>query len=78
MIGGEDEDSCGKSGTGENPQERMGRGGSASHTPKAKSCTKINGSVTSGSAYVFHLFAFQLDLFRYISTSFYLTHGTNT
>ncbi|MGF9889455.1 hypothetical protein ABEX78_12455 [Priestia megaterium] len=29
MIGGQDEDSCGKSGTGETPQERMRRGGSA-------------------------------------------------
>ncbi|WP_423478958.1 hypothetical protein [Priestia megaterium] len=28
MIGGESEDSCGKSGTGETPQERMRRGGS--------------------------------------------------
>ncbi|MED3934567.1 hypothetical protein [Priestia megaterium] len=29
MIGGQGEDSCGKSGTGENLQERMRRGGSA-------------------------------------------------
>ncbi|WP_181903744.1 hypothetical protein [Priestia megaterium] len=29
MIGGQDEDSCGKSGRGETPQERMRRGGSA-------------------------------------------------
>ncbi|QSX21594.1 hypothetical protein [Priestia megaterium] len=28
MIGGQNEDSCGKSGTGETPQERMRRGGS--------------------------------------------------
>ncbi|MEH7198115.1 hypothetical protein [Priestia megaterium] len=28
MIGGQDEDSCGKSGTGETPQEHMRRGGS--------------------------------------------------
>ncbi|WP_339995033.1 hypothetical protein [Priestia aryabhattai] len=28
MIGGQSEDSCGKSGTGETPQERMRRGGS--------------------------------------------------
>ncbi|MFL0473228.1 hypothetical protein ACH0CI_14665 [Priestia sp. 179-F W1.4 NHS] len=27
-IGGQDEDSCGKSGTGETPQERKRRGGS--------------------------------------------------
>ncbi|MEW4275101.1 hypothetical protein [Priestia megaterium] len=29
MIGGQGEDSCGESGTGETPQERMRRGGSA-------------------------------------------------
>ncbi|MCZ8493270.1 hypothetical protein [Priestia megaterium] len=28
MIGGQDEDSCGKSGIGETPQERKRRGGS--------------------------------------------------
>ncbi|MCY9026303.1 hypothetical protein MOF32_25750 [Priestia megaterium] len=28
MIGGQDEDSCGKSGIGETPQERTRRGGS--------------------------------------------------
>ncbi|MHC8970910.1 hypothetical protein [Priestia aryabhattai] len=28
MIGGQDEDSCGKSGTGETPQESKRRGGS--------------------------------------------------
>jgi len=28
LIGGQSEDSCGKSGTGETPQERMRRGGS--------------------------------------------------
>ncbi|MFE4042059.1 MULTISPECIES: hypothetical protein [unclassified Priestia] len=29
LIGGQDEDSCGKSGTGETPQERKRRGGSS-------------------------------------------------
>ncbi|MEH6838073.1 MULTISPECIES: hypothetical protein [Priestia] len=29
MIGGQDEDSCGESGTGETSQERKQRGGSA-------------------------------------------------
>ncbi|WP_286676960.1 hypothetical protein [Priestia megaterium] len=29
MIGGQDEDSCGKSGIGETPQERKQRGGSS-------------------------------------------------
>ncbi|MBZ6486677.1 hypothetical protein ACFW1J_08710 [Priestia aryabhattai] len=45
MIGGQDEDSCGKSGTGETPQ-------------KAKSCTEINSGVTSGSAHLSNLFVF--------------------
>ncbi|WP_195780963.1 hypothetical protein [Priestia megaterium] len=34
MIGGRDEDSCGKSGIGETPQERTRRGGSASSRGK--------------------------------------------
>ncbi|MGE1110556.1 hypothetical protein ACQJ0K_02275 [Priestia megaterium] len=29
LIGGQDEDSCGKRGTGETPQERKRRGGSS-------------------------------------------------
>ncbi|MED4025195.1 hypothetical protein P4672_02940 [Priestia megaterium] len=63
MIGGQGEDSCGKSGTGETPQ-------------KAKSCTEINsGGVTSGSAHVSHLlFVFRLDSFNYVSTSFFFVN----
>ncbi|MGC3790446.1 hypothetical protein [Priestia sp. SB1] len=57
MIGGQGEDSCGKSGTGETPQ-------------KAKPCTEINCGVISSPAHVSHLFVFRLDLFRYVSTSF--------
>ncbi|MEW4265912.1 hypothetical protein Q0N30_19690 [Priestia megaterium] len=47
MIGGQGEDSCGKSGTGETPQERKRRGGSAGRPRKAKPCTEINRGVTS-------------------------------
>ncbi|MEK6448601.1 hypothetical protein [Priestia aryabhattai] len=36
MIGGQGEDSCGKSGTGETPQERKRRGGSAAARGKRK------------------------------------------
>ncbi|MED4254708.1 hypothetical protein P4689_19130 [Priestia megaterium] len=36
MIGGQDEDSCGKSGTSETPQERP---------RKAKSCTEIHNAL---------------------------------
>ncbi|WP_310883607.1 hypothetical protein [Priestia megaterium] len=45
MIGGKGEDSCGKSGIGETPQERTRRGGS----PAAKPCMEINSDVTSHS-----------------------------
>ncbi|MDO6846802.1 hypothetical protein Q4S57_02475 [Priestia megaterium] len=34
MIGGQGEDSCGKSGAGETPQERMRRGGSTTAREK--------------------------------------------
>ncbi|MCF8889284.1 hypothetical protein [Priestia megaterium] len=56
MIGGQGEDSCGKSGTGETPQERKRRGGSP-----AKPCTEINCGVTSSSARVSHLCFFRWD-----------------
>ncbi|MDF2011634.1 hypothetical protein ABEY62_21450 [Priestia megaterium] len=44
------EDSCGKRGLGETPQER-----------KAKSCTEINSGVTSSPAHSSNLFVFRLD-----------------
>ncbi|MBY0076424.1 MULTISPECIES: hypothetical protein [Priestia] len=40
MIGGQDEDSCGKSGTGETPQERKRRGGSAAARGKRRLARK--------------------------------------
>ncbi|MBE5102651.1 hypothetical protein [Priestia aryabhattai] len=40
MIGGQDEDSCGKSGTGETPQKRKLRGGS----PAAEESEVLHGN----------------------------------
>ncbi|WP_341715562.1 hypothetical protein [Priestia aryabhattai] len=48
MIGEQDEDSCRKSGTGETPQERMRRGGSASARGKrslARKSTAVSQAV---------------------------------
>ncbi|WP_349346541.1 hypothetical protein [Priestia megaterium] len=48
MIGGQGEDSCGKSGTGETPQERKRRGGSASARGKrshARKSTAVSQAV---------------------------------
>ncbi|MBX4160268.1 MULTISPECIES: hypothetical protein [Priestia] len=48
MIGEQDEDSCGKSGTGETPQERMRRGGSAAARGKrslARKSTALSPAV---------------------------------
>ncbi|PVE66105.1 hypothetical protein [Priestia megaterium] len=48
MIGGQDEDSCGKSGTGETPQERKRRGGSSSAPGKrslARKSTAVSQAV---------------------------------
>ncbi|WP_460113211.1 hypothetical protein [Priestia megaterium] len=40
MIGGQGEDSCGKSGTGETPQERKRRGGSPAARGNQQRCNK--------------------------------------
>ncbi|MEI2328123.1 hypothetical protein [Priestia megaterium] len=45
MIGGQDEDSCWKSGTGETPQERKRRGGSAAARGK-RSLTRKSTAVS--------------------------------
>ncbi|MBY0093794.1 MULTISPECIES: hypothetical protein [Priestia] len=48
MIGGQDEDSCGNSGTGETPQGRMRRGGSAAARGKrslARKSTAVSQAV---------------------------------
>ncbi|MHA2959447.1 hypothetical protein [Priestia megaterium] len=47
MIGGQDEDSCGKSGLGETPQGAKATRRLTSRPRKAKSCTEINSGVTS-------------------------------
>ncbi|WP_082178505.1 hypothetical protein [Priestia megaterium] len=44
MIGGQGEDSCGKSGLGETPQERKRRGGS----PAARGKRSLAWKVTAG------------------------------
>ncbi|MBU8851956.1 hypothetical protein C2I27_07475 [Priestia megaterium] len=52
MIGGQDEDSCGKSGTGETPQERMRRGGSpAAHGKRslARKSTAVSQGIHTSS-----------------------------
>ncbi|AXI29115.1 hypothetical protein CIB87_08840 [Priestia megaterium] len=48
MIEGQGEDSCGKSGTGETPQERMRRGGSAAARGKrslARKSTAVSKAI---------------------------------
>ncbi|KJL06009.1 MULTISPECIES: hypothetical protein [Priestia] len=41
MIGGQSEDSCGKSGTGETPQERKRQGGSSAARGKRSLARKL-------------------------------------
>ncbi|AEN90441.1 hypothetical protein BMWSH_3559 [Priestia megaterium WSH-002] len=53
MIGGQDEDSCGESGTGETPQGAYATRRLSGRQRKAKSCTEINCGVTSSSAHVY-------------------------
>ncbi|MBY0008104.1 hypothetical protein C1N83_17945 [Priestia aryabhattai] len=62
MIGGQGEDSCGESGTGETPQERKRRGGSAVARGKRSLARKSTAvSPVSIRAHVSHLFVFRLD-----------------
>ncbi|MCM3018818.1 hypothetical protein [Priestia megaterium] len=71
MIGGQGEDSCGKSGTDETPQERKRRGGSPSARGKrslARKSTAVSQAVQL--AHASHLFVFRLDSFCYVSASF--------
>ncbi|MBX4159582.1 MULTISPECIES: hypothetical protein [Priestia] len=56
MIGGQDEDSCGKSGTGETPQERKRRGGSPAARGKrslARKSTAVSQEIHTSSFLVF-------------------------
>ncbi|WP_230183329.1 hypothetical protein [Priestia megaterium] len=56
MIGGQDEDSCGKSGNGETPQEHTRREGSP--PARGKRSLARAGGVTSGSVPLSRLFIF--------------------
>ncbi|MEB4870115.1 hypothetical protein P8831_15425 [Priestia megaterium] len=60
MIGGQDENSCGKSGTGETPQERMRREGSAADCGK-RSLARNQLTCHERSAHVFYLFVVRLN-----------------
>ncbi|MGG3196034.1 hypothetical protein [Priestia aryabhattai] len=46
MIGGQGEDSCGKSGTDETPHKAQATGRLSARPRKAKSCTEINCGIT--------------------------------
>ncbi|MED3877654.1 hypothetical protein [Priestia megaterium] len=70
MVGGQGEDSCGKSGTNETPQERKRRGGSSSARGKRSLARKANSGGTSIPGYLSRLFVFRLHSFRYGPISF--------
>ncbi|RMA94826.1 hypothetical protein [Priestia megaterium] len=56
MIGGQDEDSCGKSGTDEIPQERKRRGGSSATRGKrrlARKSTAVSQEIHTSSCILF-------------------------
>ncbi|WP_243405973.1 hypothetical protein [Priestia megaterium] len=56
MIGGQDEDSCGKSGTDEIPQERKRRGGSSATRGKrrlARTSTAVSQAIHTSSCILF-------------------------
>ncbi|MGG0752016.1 hypothetical protein ABE107_23220, partial [Priestia megaterium] len=59
LIGGQGEDSCGNSGTGETPAGAQATRRLSGRSRKAKSCTEINGGVPSGSAPLSRLFIFR-------------------
>ncbi|MBY0074658.1 MULTISPECIES: hypothetical protein [Priestia] len=59
MVGGQGEDSCGKSGLGETPQERKRRGGS----PAARGKRSLVRKATAGFIlnHLSHLLVFKLN-----------------
>ncbi|WP_421535704.1 hypothetical protein [Priestia sp. D3YE.R1] len=57
MIGGQGEDSCGKSGTGETPQEHKRRGGLPAARGK-RSLARKSTARSKHSAHVSYLFVF--------------------
>ncbi|MFS2169818.1 hypothetical protein [Priestia megaterium] len=63
LIGGQDEDSCGKSGTGETPQERKSASDEEAHRPPAESevlhGNQLRCNKQSLLAYLFYLFPFR-------------------
>ncbi|MBX4161096.1 MULTISPECIES: hypothetical protein [Priestia] len=59
MIGGQDEDFCGKSGIGETPQELSDR--LTGRPRKAKSCMEINRDGTSGPYKLLYPISSSLD-----------------
>ncbi|MDR7245331.1 hypothetical protein [Priestia megaterium] len=62
MIGGQGEDSCGKNGPGETPQERKRRGGSpAARESEVLHENQLRCHKRSIRAHVSHLFIFRLD-----------------
>ncbi|MCQ9283179.1 hypothetical protein NQ129_15425, partial [Priestia aryabhattai] len=65
---GQGEDSCGKSGTGETPQERKRRGGSSTARGKRSLVRKLTAvRCKSFSVYIINLFGFFLAFFENIS-----------
>ncbi|MEI2337682.1 hypothetical protein V8V71_03050 [Priestia megaterium] len=72
MIGGQDEDSCWNSGTGETPAGAQATRRLSGRPRKAKPCTEINCGRASSLDYISRLFAFGWDSFRYFPVSFFI------
>ncbi|MFL0472528.1 hypothetical protein ACH0CI_11145 [Priestia sp. 179-F W1.4 NHS] len=71
MIGGQGEDSCGKSGTGETPQERKRRGGSAADRGKRSLARK--STAASQAIHLMYTSCSSLDWIHFVmSQSFIL------
>ncbi|MDC7723185.1 hypothetical protein PNF31_20470 [Priestia megaterium] len=64
MIGGQGEDSCGKSGTDETPQERKRRGGSAAARGKRSLARK--STAVSQAVQLIYLLWSSLDWFHFV------------
>ncbi|MED4113730.1 hypothetical protein [Priestia megaterium] len=64
MIGGQGEDSCGKSGTDETPQKRKRRGGSAAARGKRSLARK--STAVSQAVQLMHLLWSSLDWFHFV------------
>ncbi|MBY0061530.1 hypothetical protein [Priestia aryabhattai] len=64
MIGGQGEDSCGKSGSGETPQERKRRGGSAAARGKRSLARK--STAVSQAVQLMHLICSSLGWIHFV------------